>query len=366
MISLRTYDAIVIGGGPAGLPAAIELASCGAKVALIDREDRLGGQLTKQTHMFFGSQRQRAGTRGVDIAGILAAEALEKGVEVYLGATVLGYYDDRVIAIEQDERFIKMKASAYVVATGASEKMLAFPNNDKPGVYGAGAIQTLMNVHGVMPGRRALMVGAGNIGLIISYQLVQAGVEVAAIVEAAPRIGGYWVHASKVRRLGIPVLTSHTVTQVHGGDAVEKVTVARVDESWSPVPGTERDFDVDVVGLAVGLSPLAELLWQAGCAMRYIPALGGHVPVRNENLETSVDGLFVAGDVAGVEEASSAMLEGRLAGLAAALKIGQGSVTDIMKAMEETRLELESLRAGPVGQKIRKGLEALAREAMAS
>ncbi len=358
---MKSFDVIVVGGGPAGLPAAIEARSAGAKVALLDRDDRLGGQLIKQTHMFFGSRRQHAGTRGIDIASILEKEAAEKGVEVYLGATVLGYYDDNVIAVEQNEKFIRMKAPVYIVTTGASEKMLAFPGNDMPGVYGAGAIQTLMNVHGVMPGRRVLMVGAGNIGLIISYQLMQAQVEVAAIIEAAPRIGGYWVHASKVRRCGVPILTSHTILEVYGDSQVGGATVAEVDSTWKPVPGTERDFEVDAIGLAVGLSPLTELLWQAGCSMRYVPELGGHVPVRNENLETSAKGVFVAGDVAGVEEASSAMLEGRLAGLAAARSLGLGT-QKTLDALMETREDLEALRMGPVGLKIRRGLEALERE----
>ena len=194
-----------------------------------------------------------------------------------LEATALGIYEDGVLLVEQHDRVHKVKAERIIVAVGASERMLAFPNNDLPGVYGAGAAQTLMNVHGVKPGHRVLMVGAGNIGLIVSYQMLQAGVEVVGIVEAAPTIGGYLVHAAKVRRAGVPIYTSHTVKEAYGEGVVEGAIIWQLDENWSPIPGTERDVAVDVICLAVGLSPLSDLLWQAGCEMAYVPELGGSV-----------------------------------------------------------------------------------------
>ncbi len=255
----REVQVVVVGAGPAGLCAALSAASLGAQVVLLDRESRPGGQLIKQTHMFFGSREQYAGTRGIDIARILYDQVLNTaGVEVLLDATVLGRYPDSVVTVEHADRCLKLKPERLIVATGASEKVLPFPNNDLPGIYGAGAVQTLMNVHGVRPGNRVLMVGAGNIGLIVSYQLLQAGVAVAGIIEAAPTIGGYLVHASKVRRSGVPILTSHTIKEAYGDPALEGVVVWRLDERWQPVPGTERDISVDVVCVAVGLSPLAE------------------------------------------------------------------------------------------------------------
>ena len=188
---------------------------------LLDDFDRLGGQLVKQTHMFFGSQEQFAGSRGIDIADQLAADLKENDrVRIMSETTALGIYEDGVLLVEQAERIQKIRAERLIIAVGASERMLAFPNNDLPGVYGAGAAQTLMNVHGVRPGQRVLMVGAGNIGLIVAYQMLQAGVEVVGIVEAAPAIGGYWVHAAKVRRAGVPIYTSHTVKQACGHEAV--------------------------------------------------------------------------------------------------------------------------------------------------
>ena len=354
---MRTTELAIIGGGPAGLSAAISAASLGAKVTLINRDDNLGGQLMKQTHMFFGSQKQYASIRGIDIAGILIKE-LEKykdNIEIMNDATVISMYEDGVFAVEQNEKYIKIKPQSIIVATGASEKFLAFPNNDLPGIYGAGAVQTLMNVHGVAPGKSVVMIGAGNIGLIVSYQLMQAGIHVKAIVDASPNIGGYLVHASKIRRMGIPIYTSHSVKYAHGTNHLEKVTLCRLDEKWQQVPGSEFDIETDVLCISVGLSPLTELLWQQGCEMKFVPELGGHVPVRNENLETSIKGVYIAGDVAGVEEASSAMVEGRLAGLNAAEALGHIS-PDLEDKRKDCLEQLNYLRSGHVGEKILNGL----------
>lgn len=354
---MKRTEIVVVGGGPAGLSAALSALQAGAKVMVIERNDKLGGQLIKQTHMFFGSQNQYASTRGIDIAKILEEQLDEykDRVEILTNAAVIGMYEDGMLTVEHGKKYLKIKPDRIIVATGASEKFLAFPNNDLPGIYGAGAVQTLMNVYGVKPGNKVLMVGAGNIGLIVSYQLMQAGVEVKAIIDAAPRIGGYLVHASKIRRMGIPILTSHTVKYAHGKDSLEKVTIWQLDDKWQPMPGTEMDIEADVMCISVGLSPLAELLWQIGCDMKFVPELGGHVPLRNKDLETSIKGIYVAGDTAGIEEASSAMVEGRLAGLCAALSLGYEG-KDFEAEKNDCLEQLNSLRSGPVGEKILKGL----------
>lgn len=351
-----TTQIAVIGGGPAGLRAAAAAAQTGAKVLLFDNSDKLGGQLIKQTHMFFGSQQQFAGSRGIDIATKLTNELYQReNVQVLLEATALGIYEDGVLLVEQYGRVLKIRAERIIVAIGASERMLAFPNNDLPGVYGAGAAQTLMNVHGVKPGQRVLMVGAGNIGLIVTYQMLQAGVQVVGIVEAAPTIGGYLVHAAKVRRAGVPIYTSHTIKEAYGDGAVEGAIIWQLDSSWQPLPGTERYFAADVICLAVGLSPLSDLLWQAGCEMKYVPELGGSVAVRDNLLCTTNPHVYVAGDVAGVEEASSAMVEGQLAGLGAAISLGLGG-DEAEVLLADAKAQLAALRSGPVGEKIRVGL----------
>ena len=354
---MKHVEIMVIGGGPAGLCAALSASSLGAKVLLAESDDVPGGQLTKQTHKFFGSEKQYAGDRGIHIGQMLTENALaDPNIELWTNSTVLAIYEDGVVTVEHEGRHTKIKPDRIIIATGAAEKFLAFPGNDLPGIYGAGAVQTLMNVSGVKPAKRVLMVGAGNIGLIVSYQLKQAGVEVAAVIEGSPKIGGYLVHASKIQRAGIPVLTSHTILEVFGDGQVEGAVITQVDEKWQPVPGTERKIACDTICLAVGLSPLTELVWQAGCEMAYIRELSGHVPLVDENLETTRSGIFCAGDVCGIEEASAAMVEGRLAGISAAVSLGYGKDT-AAALKDETIRELDELRAGPMGGHIRKGLE---------
>lgn len=353
---MKEIEILIIGGGPAGLSAASAAANLGATVLVLERDGEPGGQLVKQTHKFFGSKKQYAGDRGYQIGNLLIEECGKNPkVEVWTDTTALGVYEDGVVTAERQGKHLKIKPQKIIIATGASEKMIAFPNNDLPGIFGAGAVQTLMNVHGIVPGQRVLMIGAGNIGLIVSYQLMQAGVEIGAIIEAAPTIGGYLVHASKIRRAGVPILTSHTIMEAYGQESVEGAIICKLDENWQPIPGTEQDLKVDVICLAVGLSPLTELCFQADCQMKYIAELSGHVPVRNEYLETTRTGLYVAGDVSGVEEASSAMVEGRLAGISAAYSLGYGAGV-APQLQTEALAELSELRSGPAGQKTVKGI----------
>lgn len=356
---MKETDIAVIGGGPAGLSAALCSASLGAKVILIDDGLELGGQLIKQTHKFFGSTAQFAGVRGIEIARRLIQEIENcKNIEPLVNTTVTGYYEDGVLTAVRGingEVMVKIKSKRIIVATGAAENMLPFLNNDLPGVYGAGAVQTLMNVYGVVPGESILMLGAGNIGLIVSYQLLQAQIKVVAIVEALPRIGGYLVHASKIRRLGVPIYTSHTLKEVYGKESVEKAVIAEIDKNFVFIPGTEKELVVDTICLAVGLSPLSDLLWQAGCEMKFVSELGGYVALRDENMKTTKDHIYIAGDVAGIEEASSAMLEGQIAGLNAALSIGL-KCENYQKMNKKLREELEALRANPLSEKIEVGI----------
>ncbi|MDR0649512.1 MAG: NAD(P)/FAD-dependent oxidoreductase [Synergistaceae bacterium] len=355
MEEIRT-DVLVVGGGPAGLSAAAEAASAGADVLIAEGDLHLGGQLVKQSHKFFGSKDEFAGTRGFEIARLLRDEIAQCGdhVKIMLNTTVSGYYPDEklVTAMVGEEEYVHISPKKIVLASGAQERLIPFPNNDLPGVYGAGAVQTLMNVYGVTPGKRVLMIGAGNIGLIVSYQLLQAGVEVAAILEAMPRIGGYWVHAAKVRRLGVPILLRHSISRAIGGDVVTGAMVCELDEKFAPV-GEPQKVDCDTICLAVGLTPSNELLWQAGCKMKYVPFLCGHVPFRDKNMRTSNSDIWMAGDVCGIEEASAAMIEGRIAGMSAAASLGFKVSSE---NFEGCHARLHNLRAGEVGEKIRIGV----------
>jgi len=370
-------EVLVIGGGPAGLSAAVTARELGRDVLLVDEDTKIGGQLVKQTHKFFGSKEHYCGVRGIDIATILFDRAQNEGVQILLEASAIGIYENnskgshtgrmtcgRVGIVKSegshtgrmtcgDDEFLEVNAKGIIVAAGASENMLAFPNNDLPGIYGAGAVQTLMNVYGVSPGENVLMVGSGNIGLIVSYQLMQAGIQVVGIIEALPTIGGYLVHASKVRRLGIPIYTSHTIKEAIGKDEVEGAVIVKLDENWNPISGTEKFINCDVICLAVGLSPSTELLWQAGCKMEYMPELGGHVPLHNERMETNIEGIYVAGDASGIEEAVTAILEGRIAGAACTAKIKPSAEAEEM--VHNTLKELEEFREGPFSQKIKEG-----------
>jgi len=352
---IQETEILVIGGGAAGLSAAAEAASAGAEVLVLESDLHLGGQLVKQTHKFFGSKDEYAGTRGYLIAGTLLEElsAYPGRVKMMTNTAAMGYYknDGVVTAMVGEEEYFKIKPKRIIMATGAQERLIAFPNNDLPGVYGAGAVQTLMNVYGVRPGDRVLMVGAGNIGLIVSYQLMQAGVKVSAVLEAMPNVGGYWVHAAKIRRLGVPILLRHTIRAALGSKTVEGALVE------SLATGEQMVFDCDVICLAVGLTPTSEMLWQADCEMKYVPELCGHVPVRDGRQRTSNGDFWVAGDAAGIEEASAAMIEGRVAGLDAAASLGYAVDEGRFAVFDE---RLRALRRGETAAKIRAGLEKVA------
>lgn len=312
---MRRYDLVVVGAGPAGLSAAIEGAKRGMKTIIYDENAKPGGQLFKQIHKFFGSKEHKAKERGINIGKELLAEAQEVGVEVELNTPVIGIYPEKTISVMKVDHIESIRANSIVVATGASERMIPFEGWTLPGVIGAGAAQTMMNLHGVQPGQKILMLGSGNVGLVVGYQLLQAGCELVAIIDAAPRVGGYGVHASKVARMGVPFYLSHTIIKAEGTDSVTGVTIGEVDKSWKIIPGTEKYFDVDTICVAVGLNPMSQMLMQAGCEMI---DRGGNVPVCNEYGETSIPGIFAAGDVSGIEEASSAMIGGHIAGVAAA------------------------------------------------
>ncbi len=352
-------DLAIVGGGPAGLAAALTASGFGIKSILIDENRKLGGQLVKQTHKFFGSYSHMASVRGIVIAERLREKVhIDPNITVFLNTTAIGYYEDNSLLLyqkEPEEQLISVYPKTVIFATGARENMLAFPGNDLPGVYGAGAVQTLMNVFGVLPAKRLLMVGSGNIGLIVSYQFLQAGGEVAAIVEILPRIGGYIVHASKVRRYGVPILTRHTVLEARGKECVEEAVIAQVDDNFQPIPGTEKILKVDAICLAVGLSPITELVRQAGVYTPYIPELGGLVPWHDEDMRTNVPHIFVAGDLAGIEEATTAMLEGELAALSVAEYLNYDR-TKIEEMRKEKRARLEELRASRFSDKVKKGL----------
>jgi len=349
-------DLVVVGSGPAGLTAAIEAGKRGVRTILIEENLFPGGQLRKQIHKFFGSAEHFAGLRGFDIAERLFAQAADSISEVLLNTCVYGCFDGRVLGLLVDDHHSELVVpKSIVLACGALERALGFPGCTLPGVMGVGAVQTMINIHRVLPGRRFLIVGSGNVGLIVAYQLIQAGAEVAAVVEAATEVGGWRVHAEKVERLGVPILTSSTVARALGSEQIEGVAIARVDRECRVVPGTESILSVDTICVAAGLKPRVGLASQLGCAVTYIQELGGTVPIHDPNMESTSRGVFVAGDISGVGEASTAMDEGRLAGIAVAERLGFVEEEELEAERARIHHRLDALRSGPFGQRVCEG-----------
>ncbi len=349
-------DVLIIGGGPSGLCAAAMLLESQLEVMIVDRGLALGGQLIKQTHKFFGSKDQYAKTRGFDIAKILVNQIQDHSkLTVWQEATVLGLYKDKVATISYENVYKKVKAKTIIVATGASEKFLAFENNDLPGIYGAGAVQTLMNQFGVKPQDEIIMIGSGNIGLIVSYQLLQAGIKVKAVIEASQKIGGYKVHASKLRRLGVPIYTGKTIKRAIGDQRVEAAEIVSLDEQFKEIENSSEIIKTNGICISVGLAPSYQLLDMIDAKIAYIPELGGTIPLVDDKHMTTVEGVFSCGDTIGIEEASSAMMEGYLTGLYISKYMNQQHENyEKLKIKYEKALNV--LRSGPFGEKTSVGL----------
>ncbi|MBF0363688.1 MAG: FAD-dependent oxidoreductase [Oligoflexia bacterium] len=345
-------DVAIIGAGPAGMEAAIIVAQAGAKnVVLFDDKSYLGGQLALQTHTFFGTKELGASVRGYEIANRMKKELEGLAVvDTRLNSTVVGLYPQNMLAFRDEDRLNFIMAKKIIVATGASEKFMSFEGNCLPGVMGAGGAQTLMNLYGVKPGKRVLIIGGGNIGVILGYQLLQAGVEVVAIVEAQAQMGAYDVHVKKIQALSVPIYTRHTIKRAIGSERVEGAEIVALDDKWNWILGSEKKLDVDTICLAVGLNPLNELLWQAGCEFMLIPEIG-EVPSFDKYRQTSNVDIFVAGDCATIGEASIARLEGRIAGLKAALDLSYPH-PEFNQKMEEAFHLLDNIEMGTFGKRL--------------
>jgi NADPH-dependent 2,4-dienoyl-CoA reductase/sulfur reductase-like enzyme/ferredoxin len=295
---------LIIGGGPAGLSAAIELAKLGIETLLVDDKHRLGGKLVLQTHRFFGSTNAvYAGTRGIDIATKLEEQVRGfDSTQIWLNSTALAVFSDGKVGVLRDgERYMLVTPQVLLVAAGAREKSLAFAGNTLPGVYGAGAFQTLVNRDLVRCAEKLFIVGGGNVGLIAGYHALQAGMGVVGLVEAMPECGGYKAHKDKLVRMGVPIYTSHTIVSANGQDSVESVTIAQVDGKFRPIAGTERSFACDTVLIAVGLDPVDEFYHKA----------------REFDLVA-----FAAGDAEEIAEASAAMFSGKIKGMEVSRALG--------------------------------------------
>jgi len=318
----KAVECLIIGGGPAGLSAAVELGRSGVSTLLVDDKHKLGGKLVLQTHKFFGSMAEcHAGLRGIEIAQLLEERVGEhESVECWLNTSAVAVFSDKKVGLVRDGKYLLVSPRTLLVAAGAREKSLTFKGNTLPGVYGAGAFQTLVNRDLVRPAEKLFIVGGGNVGLIAGYHALQAGISVVGLVEALPECGGYKVHKDKLVRFGVPIYTSHTVVSANGEGSVESITIAEIDSDWKPVRGTERSFECDTILIAVGLDPVNEFTLKA------------------ERFGMSV---FSSGDALEIAEASAAMFSGKIQGREIARALGR-EVPEIPTDWIETEKILKS------------------------
>ncbi|MCQ0003513.1 FAD-dependent oxidoreductase [Actinomadura madurae] len=303
------FDVAVIGAGPAGLSAAASAAAAGAATICIDGQRRPGGQYYRQpagAAAASADRRQRSGAA-------LYEAAVNAGSGYLPGTGVWGLSEDphtmavRRVELVTDGRLSQVSARSIVVAAGARERCAAFPGWTLPGVLTAGGVQALYKQHRIVPGKRILLAGSGPLLLVVAAAMARAGGEVAAVVEAA-RVGGHslrhpwsttatmvrqpakiWEGARSVAALarhGVRVRTGWGVVQAHGRTEVTGATIARLDRQWRPVPGTHRYLDCDTIAIHHGLVPATEVLQLLGVPLSYQPALGGHVPVRDDTMAT--------------------------------------------------------------------------------
>lgn len=321
------YDVIVIGGGPAGLAAALEAAKEGAgKVLILERNNELGGILNQCIHNGFGLQFFKEELTGPEYASRFIDKLANAGVEVMLGAMVLDVSADKTVhAMSREHGYMQLRAKSVVLNMGCRERTrgaISIPGDRPAGVFTAGAAQLYMNIEGYMVGKRVVILGSGDIGLIMARRMTLEGAKVLACVELMPYSNG--LNRNIVQCLNdydIPLYLSHTIIDIKGDKRVEQVVVAKVDEKRNPIPGTEITFDCDTVLLSVGLIPENELSRQAGVEIDRRT----NGPVVYENMETSIPGVFASGNVVHVHDLVDFVTqESQRAGRAAALYAKNG------------------------------------------
>lgn len=302
-MSMEYKQAVIIGGGPAGLAAAVELHRLGIEdLVVLEREESLGGILRQCIHDGFGLERFGESLSGPEYAQRFLDQVRARSIPCETGAAVVELTPQRVVTAVTPTGLRQYQAGVVVLAMGCKERSrgaLGIPGTRPAGVFTAGTAQAYLNLYNRMPGREAVILGSGDIGMIMARRLTLEGARVRAVFELMPYPSG--LPRNRVQCLedyGIPLFLSHTVTAIHGRERLSGVTVSQVDASLRPIPGTEREYPCDTLILSVGLIPENQLLEGAGIAMD--PRTGGAVV--DERLQTSLPGVFSAGNVLHVHD----------------------------------------------------------------
>ena len=301
---MDSYKIVIIGGGPAGLAAAISAKQAGVDdILILERDNKLGGILNQCIHNGFGLHTFKEELTGPEYAARFIAQVKELGIAYELNTMVIDITEDKVVtAVSEAKGLQHIRAEAVILAMGCRERprgALNIPGYRPAGIYNAGTAQRLVNIEGYMPGKEVVILGSGDIGLIMARRLTLEGAKVKVVAEIMPYSGG--LKRNIVQCLddyGIPLKLSHTVVDIKGRERVEAVTIARVDENRQPVPGTEETYTCDTLLLSVGLIPENELSEKIHVSLD----AKTNGPVVNESFETSVPGVFACGNVLHVHD----------------------------------------------------------------